>query len=74
MGIFLLEDGQVILALIGVAVVNDDDFKLGIVLLQHGAQVAAQILGFLAGADDDGYGGQFWVKCVSPCFTARLRA
>ena len=59
MGIFLLEDGQVILALIGVAVVNDDDFKLGIVLLQHGAQVAAQILGFLAGADDDGYGGQF---------------
>ena len=34
-------------------------FKLGIVLLQHGAQVAAQILGFLAGANDDGYGGQF---------------
>ena len=32
---------------------------MGIVLLQHGAQVAAQILGFLAGADDDGYGGQF---------------
>ncbi len=29
MGIFLLEDGQVILALIGVAVVNDDDFKWG---------------------------------------------
>lgn len=59
MGISLFKDGQVILALIGVAVIDDDDFKLGIILLQHGSQVTAQILGFLAGADDDGYGGQF---------------
>ncbi len=59
MGIFLFEDGQVVLALVGVVVVDDDDFKFGVVLLQHGAQVAAQIFRFLADADDDGYGWQF---------------
>ena len=77
MGIFLFEDGQVVFALVSVAVVDDDDLKPGIVLLQHGVQVTLQIFGFLAGADDDGYGRQFLGEVrVSPLHgtAARMNA
>ena len=58
-GVLLFELGQIFLAFALLAVVDDDDFELRIVLLKDGGQVAAQVLYFVVGTEDDRQGRQF---------------
>ena len=71
-GVAVLELGQIIFAFTLLAVIDDDDFELRIVLLEDSGQVAAQIFHFFVGADDDGQGRKFLceVQFFAPCLTA----
>ena len=58
-GVLLFELGQIFLAFALLAVVDDDDFELRIVLLKDSGQVAAQVFHFVVGAEDDRQRRQF---------------
>ena len=51
--VFLFQQGEVIFAFVRVSVINDDNLKLRIILLQHSFQVTPQVFAFFTCADDD---------------------
>ena len=60
--VFLFQQGEVIFAFVRIAVIDNDNLKLRIILFQYSGQIAAQVLGFFTGADDDRYRGELLGK------------
>ncbi len=59
MGIFLFHISQHIFCLVGGSVVDDNDFKLRVILFQDSRKEFAQVISFVARTDDDGKWRQF---------------
>ena len=51
--VFLFQQSEVIFAFVRVSVIDNDNLKLRIILLQHSFQVTPQVFAFFTCADDD---------------------
>ena len=60
MGIFLFHISQYIFCLVGGSIIDDNDFKLRVILFQDSRKDFTQIVSFVARTDDDGSAGRFF--------------